>query len=609
MEEFIFRCGRWIDLPAFLHPTKKPIRVLIKLHKNSLTNGYLIFILDSKVHSLIPLSQNISAAVNSSDVVIIIQAPTVRVLKITFDSPFLANLVNTQINICSFLSTSGFYSIDSFNDDFYQKYSLPLSSVEISNPSYPLIPPHYFPDSLKTFSARNLILNSGYFLEKQKASVIFFTWNVEQKVPAPRTSKEISFIFAPGAEVVYCALQEIDFSAKAILLGDSTLKEEWTKTLRESASWYGYDLIYFDQLGGVYTTAFKRMASPYNITVENMFSMRLGVNGLAANKSCCVSRLKIGETKICVIGAHLEAQIENVEIRNNQIKTVLSKVDHDDDDYTIIFGDLNYRIELPYHKTLDLIKDKKYDELFKAEQLKNMMKTDEVIGQFKEGDITFNPTFKFDDNCNNYDTSPKMRTPSWTDRILVRSSKPKLWTGLKNDIFFETSCIPVVCCNYNMKVSGSYKHNEAPDYPSPPVCSMYRSFDVQFSDHRPVLAEYSFDIVVADEKRLKLFKIQEDKHLDAINQLNTLKIHFDPDNLVLKVGQTSKFSMKNVNLSIGKWEIGVVPSYIHITPESGTLYNKPVELTIVVDKEIKEPEICSINTEGGSPAFFTVSTK
>ena len=43
-----------------------------------------------------------------------------------------------------------------------------------------------------------------------------------------------------------------------------------------------------------------------------------------------------------------------------------------------------------------------------------------LTARFSEGEINFKPTFKYDKECDVYDTSKKMRVPSWTDRILYK---------------------------------------------------------------------------------------------------------------------------------------------------------------------------------------------
>lgn len=39
---------------------------------------------------------------------------------------------------------------------------------------------------------------------------------------------------------------------------------------------------------------------------------------------------------------------------------------------------------------------------------------------YKEGELTFPPTFKFDPGTDVYDSSAKSRIPSWCDRVLWR---------------------------------------------------------------------------------------------------------------------------------------------------------------------------------------------
>jgi hypothetical protein len=58
-----------------------------------------------------------------------------------------------------------------------------------------------------------------------------------------------------------------------------------------------------------------------------------------------------------------------------------------------------------------------------------MMKKN-AFTDYVEHAITFPPTYKFDLNSDDYDTSTKARTPSWTDRILYKSNSDLAWECL-----------------------------------------------------------------------------------------------------------------------------------------------------------------------------------
>ncbi|KAM9900957.1 hypothetical protein OXX79_004818 [Metschnikowia pulcherrima] len=87
------------------------------------------------------------------------------------------------------------------------------------------------------------------------------------------------------------------------------------------------------------------------------------------------------------------------------------------------------------------------------------MANGETFPFFDEKEITFPPTYKFDNNTKIYDTSEKQRVPAWTDRILSLS-KNKI---LKQDVY---DC----------------------------------QEDIIFSDHRPVYSIFTASVEVVDEK-------------------------------------------------------------------------------------------------------------
>nr|KAF6295864.1 inositol polyphosphate-5-phosphatase K [Myotis myotis] len=82
---------------------------------------------------------------------------------------------------------------------------------------------------------------------------------------------------------------------------------------------------------------------------------------------------------------------------------------------------MNFRIEdFGLHFVREAVKSQCYSELWEKDQLSIAKRCDTLLREFQEGPLLFPPTYKFDKNSNNYDTSEKKRKPAWTDRILWR---------------------------------------------------------------------------------------------------------------------------------------------------------------------------------------------
>jgi Phosphatidylinositol 5-phosphate phosphatase len=84
------------------------------------------------------------------------------------------------------------------------------------------------------------------------------------------------------------------------------------------------------------------------------------------------------------------------------------------------FGDFNFRVKKP-RENVDRIM-KKYSrnqdivirDLLQHDQLNEIFQKGKIFHGFTESPINFMPTYKFDVNTDNYDTSSKQRVPSWT---------------------------------------------------------------------------------------------------------------------------------------------------------------------------------------------------
>ncbi|GJJ07293.1 hypothetical protein Clacol_001493 [Clathrus columnatus] len=90
------------------------------------------------------------------------------------------------------------------------------------------------------------------------------------------------------------------------------------------------------------------------------------------------------------------------------------------DSNVIWLADTNYRIDLDNETVRTLVASNNFDALIGVDQLKQMMDLKAVFSGFEEGPLLFPPTYRYDVGTDDYDTSEKMRTPSWTDRILYR---------------------------------------------------------------------------------------------------------------------------------------------------------------------------------------------
>mmetsp|Transcript_16231 Transcript_16231/g.30700 ORF Transcript_16231/g.30700 Transcript_16231/m.30700 type:complete len:547 (+) Transcript_16231:228-1868(+) len=104
-------------------------------------------------------------------------------------------------------------------------------------------------------------------------------------------------------------------------------------------------------------------------------------------------------------------------IKNDKYNPLLDAFDH-----VIWCGDFNFRI----HGTRDivdtLLKKNRCDVLLHNDQLTMLMQYDKAFKGFKEGPVTFRPTYKFDKLSDKYDTSSKRRIPAWTDRIIFKEN-------------------------------------------------------------------------------------------------------------------------------------------------------------------------------------------
>ncbi|XP_042432439.1 type I inositol polyphosphate 5-phosphatase 1-like isoform X1 [Zingiber officinale] len=191
------------------------------------------------------------------------------------------------------------------------------------------------------------------------------------------------------------------------------------------------------QMVGIYLSVWVRRSLRKHIQNLKISTAGVGVMGYIGNKGSISVSMSIYQTHFCFICSHLTSgEKEGDELRRNadvqeiQRRTLFCSsavpsgrmpktiCDHE---RIIWLGDLNYRINLPYERTHELINRKEWCKLFEKDQLRLELKKGHVFDGWSEGVINFPPTYKYELNSEKYIgeiTKGGKRTPAWCDRIL-----------------------------------------------------------------------------------------------------------------------------------------------------------------------------------------------
>lgn len=156
------------------------------------------------------------------------------------------------------------------------------------------------------------------------------------------------------------------------------------------------------------------------------------MGGALGNKGSCFIRFSFHDTTFAVSCAHLSAGTKSHKQRINELIDIINKPLNDPvqkkvniiisiqevrlkhHDINFIFGDLNFRVELEYQSAKSiLINGGDVSLLRDFDQFSIEKQVNYQLSELSEGPLSFLPTYKFDVNTDEWDTSKKQRTPSW----------------------------------------------------------------------------------------------------------------------------------------------------------------------------------------------------
>jgi phosphatidylinositol-bisphosphatase len=336
-----------------------------------------------------------------------------------------------------------------------------------------------------------LKLKEPEYIQHQQFCIFVGTWNVNGQPPTVSLRSWLSCDEEPP-DLYAIGFQEIDLSKEAFLFNDTPREAEWQKYVMDGVhSKAKYKSVAVTRLVGMQLVVLvnsKHYQFVKNVAVDTVGTGLLGKMG---NKGGVAVRLELHNTSLCFVNCHLAAHVEEFERRNQDYKDINARINFrkhpqsiKDHEQIYWLGDLNYRItDLNTSQVKTLLARSEMITLLKADQLNQQKERGNVLLDYTEGDITFQPTYKYDLNTDVYDTSEKARPPAWTDRILHRGE-------------------------------GIYQ-------------TAYRShMDIRISDHKPVSGLFKSEISVIDPAKFRRV------HEDLLKKMDKLENEFLPQVMV-----------------------------------------------------------------------------
>lgn len=408
-------------------------------------------------------------------------------------------------------------------------------------------------DPINEYVTTQLTKSSDQFTSSSSINIFVGTYNVNgltRRVDISKWLFPIGDKFKP--DVVVLGMQEIiELSAGSILNADYSKSSFWQNIVNECLNQYNdkYLLLRAEQMSSLLILFFVKSDKINNVKQVEGSSKKTGLGGMTGNKGAVSIRFDYGSTSFCFVNAHLAAGVSNVDERRHDYESITKgicftrsrQISHHDAIFWL--GDLNYRLSLPNEEVRREISDQKDnfpESLLMHDQLTQEINAGVVFKDFKEPTVKFPPTYKYDHGTNNYDTSEKARTPSWTDRIvykgnnlrplaysdsqLIASDHKPVYAAYRAQVNFVDETVKM---DLTKKLYMQYKESHPEEYNNTTVALVDIDYEKKNghgakSSSTQLFAESDISLVDLDENRADVGSITRSSSISSSSEMSSL---------------------------------------------------------------------------------------
>lgn len=313
------------------------------------------------------------------------------------------------------------------NDSMRSTYSLltPLRSKDVRNRSY-------LEGSLLASGALLGADELDRYFPERLLRVYIATWNMQGRKELPESLDD------------FLLPSEDDFAQDLYVIGaqeGSPDRREWEIRLQETLGPH-YVLLHSSAHGVLYLSVFIRRdliwfcSEVEYATVTTRIVSQIKTKGALAVSFTffgtsflfITSHFTSGDGKVgerildykkIVEGLALPRNIPDTNPYRSNPLDVTSRFDE-----VFWFGDFNFRLNKDRPGVNSILQrklERDMSRLLQYDQLIKEMSDGSIFKGFEEAAIQFLPTYKFDIGCDEYDSTSKQRTPSYTDRVVYKS--------------------------------------------------------------------------------------------------------------------------------------------------------------------------------------------